>query len=227
LEIIRFNPSIAYLIDPYVPAPYEELLPSDTTEKDPLLILKEAFSEYYPGGIDSAIPNAQKYVQEVLGSNPLVKFVAKSSKEAVDDFEDGSIDFLHLDANNRFDFVLANLMRWEKKVSLNGVIVANNCYVSQIGERQFISALEGVSRFIKSSERVPIGICNRWFSNVLLCRKSSVGMNSSNLLNVLLTNKINFLELPSELIHSVRHKRLHFTLPDGGLNSLEFMSFMD
>jgi hypothetical protein len=162
-----------------------------------------------------------------LGNNPTVNFIKKSSADAVIGFDDSSIDYLHLDANNRFDFVLANLRRWQSKLSVNGLIIVNNCYVSPIGELQFVSALEAVSRFIKSSEWSSIAISNRWFSNVLLCRKSSIEFNKNKLINLLALNNISFIELPDELLHMVRHKNIQLTSLNGEIDFREYLSFAD
>ena len=226
-EILRYSPSATYLIDPYTAPPYEELLPSDTHLANPRELLTETFRTYYPDGIETAIPNAFETARSTFQNNPTVHFVRKTSQDAVNDFADGSLDYMHLDANNRFDFVLANLRRWEAKMAPDGFIVADNCYVSPIGERQFISALEAVSRFIKSSDWCALAISNRWFSNVLLCRRSAIGRNSGKLLSVLLESNTPFSELPNESIHSVRHKYVKHADANGAIMTKEYISFAD
>jgi len=226
-EILRYSPSAVYLIDPYTAPTYEELLPSDTNINNPQELLKETFRNYYPEGIENAIPSAFQKVSKLLENTPNVHFIKKTSQEAAIDFDNGSVDFMHLDANNRFDFVLANLRRWESKIAPDGFIVADNCYVSPIGDRQFISALEAVSRFIKSSEWRALAISNRWFSNVLLCRKSALERNSEKLLSILLESNAPFSELPGESIHSVRHKYVQHSAADGTIKTKEYISFTD
>lgn len=226
-EVLLYRPAVVYLIDPYTAPRYEELLPSDTHLSNAHGLLKETFRNYYPEGIENAIPNAFAKVKEMFDGHSNVHFVKKLSQEAANDFEDGSLDFIHLDANNRFDFVLANLRRWESKVSSDGFIVADNCYVSPIGERQFISALEAVSRFIKSSDWRALAISNRWFSNVLLCRKSAIERNTEKLLSVLVESKSPYCELPNDSIHSARHKYYQYTGADGIRTAKEYISFTD
>lgn len=226
-EIIRFNPSEVYLVDPFIAPDITELLPSDTHLENAESLLQDTFKNYYPDGIENAIPFAYKTVSELFADRPNIKFIRKTSKNAVDDFSENSLDFIHLDANNRFDYVLANLRRWESKVSPDGLIVADNCYVSPIGERQFISSLEAVSRFIKSSDWRPLAISNRWFSNVLLCRKSSVPKNTQKLLSILCESGVAFSELPPECIHSARHKYFNHAAADGTIKTKEYISFAE
>jgi len=226
-EILRYSPSVVYLIDPYTAPAFDDLLPSDTNISNPHELLKETFRNYYPEGIENAIPNAFQKVHLLFENVPNVHFIKKTSQDAVIDFNDGTLDYIHLDANNRFDFVLANLRRWESKIAPDGFIVADNCYVSPIGERQFISELEAVSRFIKSSDWRALAISNRWFSNVLLCRKSALAHNSEKLLSVLVESKVSFFELPSDSIHNVRHKYVQHAGADGAVNTKEYISFAD
>jgi hypothetical protein len=224
-EVLKYEPASMHLVDPYQVPSIRDFLPSDYEAENPENLLNKAFENYYPGGIEKALPEAFSQAIASLGNSSLVRFIKKSSAEAVDDFAEGAIDYLHLDANNRFDFVLANLRRWQSKLSSNGLIVVNNCYVSPIGEQQFVSALEAVSRFIKSSEWSSLAISNRWFSNVLLCRKSSLEVNKLKMLNLLALNNISFIELPDELIHSVHHKNIQRTSPNGEIDFREYLSF--
>jgi hypothetical protein len=224
-EIIRYKPTSMHLIDTYQAPSLDDLLPSDYEAENPEKVLKKAFENYYPGGIEKAIPEAFAQARSSLGNCPIVKFIKKTSAQAVNDFGEGDIDYLHLDANNRYDFVLANLRRWQSKLFSNGLIVVNNCYVSPIGEQQFVSALEAVSRFIKSSDWCPLAISNRWFSNVILCRKDSLEDNKLKILNLLILNNISFCELPDELIHTAHHKNIQRILPSGEIDFREYLSF--
>ena len=79
----------------------------------------------------------------------------------------------------------------------------------------------------ESSEWRALAISNRWFSNVLLCRKSAFERNSEKLLSILLESNAPFSELPSESIHSVRHKYVKHSAADGTIKTKEYISFTD
>lgn len=57
-----------------------------------------------------------------------VTFIEKNSIEALDDFEDGSLDFVYIDANHSFDYVIQDLINWNKKVKSGGIISGHDYY---------------------------------------------------------------------------------------------------
>jgi len=51
-----------------------------------------------------------------------VNFIKKYSMDAVKDFKDDSLDFVYIDANHTFPYVVNDIWEWEKKVKIGGVI---------------------------------------------------------------------------------------------------------
>lgn len=54
--------------------------------------------------------------------------IRKLSMEAVLDFEDESLDFVYLDANHDFDFIMSDLIEWTPKVRQGGVVAGHDYY---------------------------------------------------------------------------------------------------
>jgi len=48
--------------------------------------------------------------------------ITQSSEEAVDLIEDNSLDFVYIDGNHTFDFVIMDIIIWSKKVKKGGII---------------------------------------------------------------------------------------------------------
>jgi len=48
--------------------------------------------------------------------------IKKQSLEAVDLFEDRSLDFIHLDGRHEFDHIMMELILWTKKVRVGGIV---------------------------------------------------------------------------------------------------------
>lgn len=48
--------------------------------------------------------------------------IRKSSMEALADFEDESLDFVYIDANHEFKYVVEDIYEWSKKVKKGGII---------------------------------------------------------------------------------------------------------
>ena len=55
-------------------------------------------------------------------------FIRKPSMEAVKDFEDGSLDFVYIDADHSFDYVMQDIIEWSKKVRSGGIVSGHDYY---------------------------------------------------------------------------------------------------
>jgi predicted O-methyltransferase YrrM len=59
-----------------------------------------------------------------------VKFVQKYSMDAVKDFEDKSLDFVYIDANHEWPFIVYDLYYWSAKVRPGGIVSGHDLYRS-------------------------------------------------------------------------------------------------
>lgn len=76
-----------------------------------------------------------------------VIFIRKASMEAVKNFEDDSLDFVFIDANHQFDFVMEDIIEWSKKVRLGGIVSGHDYYHSNLGK---IGVVEAVDSYVKA-----------------------------------------------------------------------------
>lgn len=56
------------------------------------------------------------------------RIMPKMSMDAVREFEDNSLDFVYIDANHDFDFVMEDLISWSRKVRPGGVVSGHDYY---------------------------------------------------------------------------------------------------
>lgn len=57
-----------------------------------------------------------------------VKFIRKASMDALDDVEDGTLDFIYIDGNHRFDYVCPDIIFWSYKVRPGGIVACHDYY---------------------------------------------------------------------------------------------------
>ena len=57
-----------------------------------------------------------------LAKYPKVHFIRKLSMDALEDFEDESLDFVYIDAHHGFKYITEDLYGWSKKVRKGGII---------------------------------------------------------------------------------------------------------
>lgn len=61
-----------------------------------------------------------KAVKRLSGYN--CQLIRKTSMEAVKDFRDGELDFVFIDGNHHFDYVMCDIIEWSKKVHSGGIV---------------------------------------------------------------------------------------------------------
>ena len=59
-----------------------------------------------------------------------VEFLRKTSMEAVEDFEDNSLDFVFIDGNHSFEYVIDDIAAWSKKVRPGGIVAGHDYWDS-------------------------------------------------------------------------------------------------
>ncbi len=63
---------------------------------------------------------------DLLGDLPNYHLIEKLSMDAVNDFEDESLDFVYIDANHDFRHVTEDVDSWSKKVRKGGIIAGHD-----------------------------------------------------------------------------------------------------
>ncbi len=70
--------------------------------------------------------------------------IKKTSMEAVDDFEDESLDFVYIDANHKFDYVCPDIIFWSRKVRMGGIVSGHDYFNHLRGG--VVHAVDGYTR---------------------------------------------------------------------------------
>lgn len=71
--------------------------------------------------------------------------INKYSLEALTDFEDSSLDFVYIDGNHHFDFVVNDIIEWTKKVKKGGIVAGHD-----YGEGITCGVIPAVNGFVRS-----------------------------------------------------------------------------
>ena len=228
LPCLDVPPKKLHLIDPYDPDEYGNILPDAFAGNDAQETLERIWEPYYPGGLRSSLNSAY---HDLIGkisnhkNSHLVNFLKIPSAEAVEKFEDKSIGFLHLDENTRYDYVYANLVRWEKKIEDDGIIIVDNCYVSTDAKLQHFSVLEAVSSFLKLHEWTPIALSTSRWSNMIICRKGHEKMLLDKIKSLCAFQSVACIEVPNAMVHAYHHKIFETEDLDGSTMGMWIPSF--
>ena len=102
--LLKANKDLSlYCIDPWMSGAYEPGI--DAVDKEQIKF-------------DERFEEAQALLSKYKGVN----IVRKTSIEALDDFEDDSLDFVYIDANHDFPNFVNDLHGWKKKVRIGGIV---------------------------------------------------------------------------------------------------------
>lgn len=84
----------------------------------------EAYSNKY--NIERQARIYQDAIDNLKGTKAIV--IRKRSMDALTDIADRSLDFVFIDGNHDFDFVVMDVIHWSKKVRKNGIIMCHDYY---------------------------------------------------------------------------------------------------
>jgi SAM-dependent methyltransferase len=115
-----------YCVDPWIPYPrYVEMCDQQGIDE-------------YNGAFEAA-------KTRLSGKN--VEFIRKFSMDAVKDFEDNSLDFVYIDGNHSFEYAIADIAEWERKVKPGGIVAGHDYWNSvTVDPNHFKHHLLGVDK---------------------------------------------------------------------------------
>jgi hypothetical protein len=82
--------------------------------------------------------------QRLAGHN--VEFVRKFSMDAVKDFKDNSLDFVFIDGNHTFEYVINDIAEWSKKVRPGGIISGHDYWTSAERRHLYVDNLNPIEK---------------------------------------------------------------------------------
>lgn len=86
---------------------------------------------------------------------------------------DGAFDFIYVDANHQYEYVLRDLLYYQHLLAEDGVMMLNDCCHSQKGMNQNLGVLEAVGSFMKRADFVPVALTSTDMSDLVIARKGS------------------------------------------------------
>lgn len=94
--------------------------------------------------------------------------IKKWSMDAVRDFDNESLDFVYIDANHEFDFVMQDIIEWSKKVRPGGIVSGHDFYNNpRIGVIEAVRTYTKMHRikpwFVLDDESFTWRSNNTWF----------------------------------------------------------------
>lgn len=102
------------------------------------------FDDYSNNGLKNAYIAAQERLSKYN-----CKIIKKTSMDAVSDFEDGSLNFVHIDADHEFKSVVMDVSKWIRKVRIGGIICGHD-FRRYVDLRVRCHVVEAVSSYTRA-----------------------------------------------------------------------------
>lgn len=135
-EVLRemFPHAHLYLIDPWKPTP--EYLQSGSAVSEDLAVYEKAL----------------RRVERLFGNDPQVTLLKKCSHEAFHDVPD-FVDLVFIDANHAYPIVKRDILLWQRKVRLGGILSGHNYGRKRLpGVKQAVDEMFGDAFFLGQDE---------------------------------------------------------------------------
>lgn len=146
--LLDANPKLQlFSVDPWIPDAYEP----NTYINEP----QEYFNKCY-----------EETKQRLKDTNAIL--VRKTSAEALSDFDDGSLDFVYIDANHDFPNFTFDLHNWLKKVKVGGIMSGHD--FAYFSYRKFNHVKRCLQAYARCYRMIPIFICGDTNVNTRLKR---------------------------------------------------------
>ena len=200
----KAQPKELHLIDPWS---HDEPVSSLLQSRELLADIEkgrargEAFSAPHPNATGD-----QKYsaMVERFGSDPRVRLHRQYSYKAVVDFADESLDFVYIDGNHQYEFVLRDLQDFALKLKPGGLLFGHDFFEDGFAFKEHYGVVDAVNVFLKRSDFYLIVLTWEPFSTFCLARRLD-GFAGAFLKN-LLDGEWHLIEIPSALAFNYRDK---------------------
>lgn len=76
--------------------------------------------------------------------------IRELSMDAVKRFKERELDFVYIDANHAFDYVMQDLIEWTKRVKIGGIVAGDDYYPFNCGKQNYGGVIEAVNAYTKA-----------------------------------------------------------------------------
>ncbi len=149
-----------------------------------------------------------------FAGHPEVVINRQFSYKAVRDFADRYFDFVYIDGNHTYEYVLQDLLDFAPKVKDDGLIMGHDFFEDAFASEQRYGVIDAVNRFLRrSNDRDYRLICLTYepFSSYVIAREDS-GFAGGFLTN-LLESDVFLLEIAED--QAFRYSDRHYSRQDG------------
>lgn len=175
--IESLKPRRCLLVDAWSAEALKAYSPFDSLP--PWVLPLTAFERYFGGSLTEQATYDRTYEAAVrrFAGDERVEIVRDDTVQACarlrERFGAGSFDFIYVDANHQYEYVLRDLLYYQDLLAADGVMMLNDCCHSQKGMNQNLGVLEAVANFMKRAEFTPVALTSTDMGDLVIVREGS------------------------------------------------------
>ena len=204
LILERAKPSELHLVDPWSHLePGSDLLQASD-------MLAEVGETLAPGDELAPVPaNAEgdeqfAAISARFDGDPRVRFHRQYSYKAAAGFDEAYFDFVYLDGNHHYEFVLQDLQDFAAKLKPGGLLFGHDFFEDAFARDEHYGVVDAVNTFLKRSDFRFLMLSWEPFSTFCLARR--LDGFAGNFLRKVLESPVPMVEIPDALASSYRDK---------------------
>lgn len=136
--------------------------------------------------------------------DPRVRLHRQYSYRAAADFPEGYFDFVYIDGNHNYEFVLRDLKDFAARLKPGGLLFGHDFFEDDFARQENYGVIDAVGAFLKRSDFCFLMLTNEPFSTFCLARRLD-GFAGRFLRNVF-ESEVKMIEIPDSLAASYQDK---------------------
>lgn len=201
------SPRELHLIDPWSHLETETLGGFETLKQ----LANDPNAHATPPPANSAGDAQFQAVTRRFASEPRVRLHRQYSYRLAQTFSDAFFDYVYLDGNHTYEFVLRDLLDFAPKVKPDGLILGHDFFRDEFADRENYGVIPAVQTFLRRSGYQFLALTCEPFSSFVLAKE--VRGFAASFLERLLNSNTPLVRLPVSL--SFNYHDQHFRLSNG------------
>jgi hypothetical protein len=168
------------------------------------------YNQYFHNDPKRALSAAYEKACGRFAEKHNVEILKMDIAKAADRFANGSLDFIYLDGNHTYEFVLRDLYTWFPKLRPGGLFACNDFFESPLAAQQNVGVIPAFVTFSKRHQTFPIALNSFEWSD-LYFSNSPTSKLIEHFRAMIYGSNFSIAELPDEVLGFYHHELMEYS----------------
>jgi hypothetical protein len=171
--------------------------------------LRAVYNQYFHNDPKQALNAAYEKTRGRFSEKHNVEILKMDIAKAADRFADGSLDFIYLDGNHTYEFVLRDLYMWFPKLRPGGLFACNDFFESSLAALQNIGVIPAFATFSKRHQTFPIALNSFEWSDLYFSNAPTSDL-IEHFKAMIYGSSFSVAEVPDEVLGLYHHELMQY-----------------